>query len=137
MAQIGLRNGAWVSSGGSKGLVSSEALVHRRQEVSGTYTVDSSAAFGPDVVLGADTSAAAVTINLPSAAAQPSGRMLTIHDLGDAATNKVGISPDGSDTINGAVDSLPTAYAMEITVDYGAVTLVCDGATAWYTVFST
>jgi len=121
--------------GGSNGLIPSEALIARRTEISTTHTVDSQS--DPDVIIGVDTSSGAVVVNLPSAALQTSGRLLVIHDLGDAATNKVGISPDGSDTINGAVDSLPTAYAMEITVDYGAVTLVCDGATAWYAVSST
>ena len=122
--------------GGSNGLIPSEALIARRTEISATHTVDSQP--DPDVIIGVDTSLAAVVVNLPPAALQTSGRLLVIHDIGNAGTNKIGLSPDGTDTINGAVNgtdgSGSVVYALEITIDYGSATLVCDGVSGWFVI---
>ena len=69
----------------------------------------------------------AVTYTLPSAST--SNRFLVIKDIsGDAAGNPITIARAGSDTIDGVSGN----YTLQ--TDYGAVTLISDGTSAWHRV---
>lgn len=81
-----------------------------------------------DVVIVCDTSSAAVTVNLVSAASTgKQGRTVNIKDNGNASTNSITITPDGSDTIDGETSAT-------IINNYDCITLVSDGSNSWYIV---
>lgn len=76
------------------------------------------------VMILADTSSNAITVNLP-AASENSGRVINIKDKGgNAGTNNITIDPDGSETIDGAA-------SVAINTNYGSMTVLCDG-TKWH-----
>ena len=76
------------------------------------------------VMILADTSSNAITINLPAAATN-SGRIIYIKDKGgNAGTNNITIDPDGSETIDGG-------STVAINSNYGSMLILCDG-TRWH-----
>ena len=81
-----------------------------------TYT-----ATGNDGLLIGDTSGGGFTITLPSAASNP-GKVLRFKNIG---TNTLTLARAGSDTIDGAT-------SRTLTVQYEAIELVSDGASAWH-----
>lgn len=84
-----------------------------------TITATTSAAAADYVVLVNATSAA-VTYTLP-AASSSTNRILVIQKI-DSSTNTVTVSPNGSDTINGAA-------SQAISTQYGAITVQSNGST--------
>lgn len=76
-------------------------------------------------VIFADTTGGDVTVTLPAASA--SGNFRVYIKKVDASNNKVIISPDGSDTIEGNT-------SIEIIDEWEAFTLICNGVSAWYIV---
>jgi len=79
---------------------------------------------GDDNILAVDTSALAITINLPSAAANPGRRLIIKDETGDAATRNITIMPDAGDTFDGAASDT-------IGVNRGSRTFYSDGGTDW------
>ena len=76
------------------------------------------------VMILADSSSNAITVNLP-VASENSGRIINIKDKGgNAGTNNITIDPDGSETIDGAA-------SVAINTNYGSMTVLCDG-TRWH-----
>lgn len=74
-----------------------------------------------------DSSGAAVTINLPSAALVTAGRFYIFKDInGSAQGNNIGIAPNGSDTI----DNSNTTVLFKI--NYLSALLVSDGSSKWF-----
>ena len=72
-----------------------------------------------------DSSNGAVTINLPAVVTALEGFKYNIKRVG--AGNNVVISPDGTtDKIEGSTND------QTLSVDYSALTLVCDGVDGWY-----
>jgi len=72
------------------------------------------------------------TINLPPASSVTGGRYFVIKDkTGDAASNNITVSPNGSDTIDGAASSTTVNSA------YGSLIIVSDGVSAWLTTNNT
>lgn len=85
---------------------------------SATYTLTT--ADGRVMIL-ADSSSNAITINLP-VASENSGRIVNIKDKGgNAGTNNITIDPNGSETIDGGA-------TVAISSNYGSMTVLCDGA---------
>lgn len=81
---------------------------------SGSITVDVDT---DDIIYIDKTVGAATAVALPSVANRESDRPITIVDAkGDAGTNAITITPDGSDTINGQAN-----YVIEF--DHGIITL--------------
>jgi len=90
-----------------------------------------------DCLLEVDTSASSIVINLPAANTWLDGQVLVVVDKSrNAATNLIGLSPNGADTVNGATNSGPT-YALEITTDAGAVWLYSNGVSDWIVIANT
>ena len=74
-------------------------------------------------VLGIQTTASARTINLPAAT---NVMVVQIKDIqGNAQTNNITVSPDGSDVID-------TAASDTIDTDFGSVWYISDGSSNWY-----
>ena len=72
-----------------------------------------------------DTTSAVVELLLP-AASTVTGRILVAKRL-SAGANVVTLTPDGSDTIDGAAD-------LDLTTQWQAVTIQSDGVSNWYVV---
>ena len=76
------------------------------------------------VIILADSSSNAITINLP-AASENDGRIFYIKDKGgNAVNNNITIDPDGSEKIDGGATTA-------IDSNYGSMTILCDG-TGWH-----
>ena len=71
-----------------------------------------------------DASAAAVTVNLPSAALTSSKFRFTVKKI-DSSENTVTIDADGADTVDGVATFV-------LTEENEANELVCDGVSAWF-----
>jgi hypothetical protein len=80
-----------------------------------------------DSIVGVDTTGGAVTITLHAAnTTGVTGRVYTIMDEGgNAGTNNITVTADGTDTINGSTDD---AY---VNGDYNRLQLYSDG-TRWF-----
>lgn len=77
-----------------------------------------------DMYIGCNT-AAAVAVNLPAAATAGAGKMYIIKDeTGQALTNNITITPNGSEKID-------TAGNYVIANNFQSITLVCDGSN-WF-----
>ena len=70
-----------------------------------------------------DSSSGAVTINLPAVATALEGFKYNIKRVG---ANNVVIAANGTNTIEGSTND------QTLSVDYSALTLVCDGSAGWY-----
>jgi len=93
-------------------------------ELAGNLTLTGAESY---VFIDTDTSSGR-TINLPPASSVTGGRYFVIKDkTGDANTNNITISPNGSDTIDGAASSTT------ISSSYGSLIIVSDGVSAWLT----
>lgn len=91
-----------------------------------TKSIDYNLASSDDYI-GCDTSLATVTLTLPAANSVPSGKKYIIKDEGgNAGTFSIFIAPSGTDTIDGVNAS------ENINVGYESLTLVCNGADAWF-----
>lgn len=89
---------------------------------SANYNVGSS-----DDYIGCDSTAASFTLTLPAANTVTSGKKYIIKDEGGSAgVNSIFISPSGTDTIDG----VNASYIAN--VGYESITLVCNGANAWF-----
>lgn len=87
---------------------------------SGPYTITIS-----DNIIACNHSSA-LTINLPSASSMIIGKIFTITDeSGDASTNNITITPDGSDTINGETSII-------ISGNYDSFEIYCGTTTKWF-----
>lgn len=80
-------------------------------------------------LINADTSSAAVTVNLPAIVGSGwegnGGEMIIVKDAAaNAGTNNITINPNGSDTIDGAA-------SLVISTNGGVARLVSDGAGDW------
>tara|TARA_Y100000593_G_C4286852_1_gene325962 strand:+ start:1007 stop:1477 length:471 start_codon:yes stop_codon:yes gene_type:complete len=84
--------------------------------------VSTTSTIGTDeAVILVDTSSGVVTLNLPAASSND-GRILFIKDeKGTAATNKITVDPNSSETIDGKT-------TLDIQINYGAVVIACDGS---------
>ena len=82
-----------------------------------------------DYTIACDSTASVIRVNLPAATSSLIGRTLRVGDyIGQAAVNAIEIRPTGADTVNGALGGL------DITVNFGWVTIQCITATAWVVV---
>ena len=82
-----------------------------------------------DLVITNMGAASAVTVNLPSTAATPTGTVIVVKDgKGDAGTNNITINRNGSQTIDGATSKV-------LATNYSTVALVFDG-TNWRVIYS-
>jgi hypothetical protein len=105
-----------------------ESLFRDQNGASPTYTVRSADASGAiessDYLVLVDTTAGAVTINLPTALSSQ-GRELVFKKI-DAVANAMTIEPDGAETIDGAAN-------VSTTTQWAVYRVMSDG-TAWFTV---
>lgn len=92
-------------------------LYQRTRAVSASFTP-----YANDVVILADATAGAITVNLPTAAMNRD-RVLICKKT-DAGANAVTIDPSGSETIDGAA-------TLAITTQYQSYTIQCDGMAWW------
>jgi hypothetical protein len=78
-----------------------------------------------DYIIGVDTTAGAVEIDLQAGATAGTGRMLIIKDVGgNAGTNNITIDPNGTEKIDGQ-------STLVIAANSGSAIIFCDG-TDWY-----
>lgn len=119
----------WVNgSGVAVQLTSGSSVV---SSGSGEFSVDEPASFPYSVTTGdaskvlvIDTSSAANTLTLPAAT---NAMTVVIKDKSlNAANNNITITPDGTDTIDGANSN----YVID--ANGVSVTLISDGTSAWY-----
>lgn len=68
---------------------------------------------------------ASLAVNLPAASTN-AGRSLVIVKTGSNVLQTITVTPNGSDTINGALASVL------LSTQYSRVELVCDGVSTWY-----
>lgn len=94
----------------------------------GTFDdTDSPYQISDERIVGVNTVGGVATALLPASDELEAGTVITIKDEGgNGATNNITITPDGTDTIDGA------AASTTITTDYGVVKLYTNGAGAWY-----
>jgi len=111
-----------LTSGGSISASPGAAQTFETTDISGNVTISPSDTF---VYLNVDTSVAR-TITLPLSNSVTAGRIYIIKDvIGSANTNNITIDLQGSDTIDGGTTHV-------IQSNYGSVTVVGDGSSAWY-----
>ena len=80
-----------------------------------------------DDYIGCNTTGGAFTISLPSAATVANGKKLIIKDEGgNATTNHLSITPNGTNTIDGSNSTTL------LSVNFESLTLVCNGADSWF-----
>lgn len=105
---------AWTHTGD---LVANGGFKIKRTTTAIDYTV-----LNTDVYVEITNTAAPRTITLPTAASATAGRMFIIKDQsGGAGTNNITIDGNAAETIDGAATKV-------INTNYGAVTIICDGA---------
>jgi len=89
---------------------------------SANYNVTSS-----DDYIGCSTVSASFTLTLPAASSVANGKKFIIKDEGGACTAKpLSVSPNGTDKIDGV------NAAQLLNVNYESITIVCNGADAWF-----
>jgi hypothetical protein len=77
-----------------------------------------------EVIVGVDTGAGAVTVNLPLANSVPEGKTVIIQDEGNnAGTNAITIAASGTDTLVGVAS---------IAADDGRASAYSNGVDTWY-----
>jgi len=98
----------------------SNGIVVAYQTVTGTHTISSTSNSGAhDYIIGANTTSAAVTVNLPTDSARELGRMYYIVDShGNSSTNNITIDAGSDATINGS-------QTYTINSDYTCLTVIC------------
>lgn len=73
----------------------------------------------------ADSTSGVITVNLPAISSSNSGKRVSIKDKqGTSSTNNITVSPDGSNTIDGA-------SSFVISLDRDSIVLESDGASEW------
>ena len=88
---------------------------------SGSITISPYAVVATDYILGIDTSAGALEVDLPAASGK-AGRMLVIKDVGGSAgTNNITVDPNGSEKIDGQ-------SSLVIAANSGSAMIFCDGS---------
>lgn len=91
----------------------------RRQSVTADYTVEKF-----DGYIGVTDTSVARTITLPGGVVE--GHQVIVKDeSGAAGTNNITIDGNGTETIDGAL-------TVAIDTNYGAMTLISNGAAAWF-----
>lgn len=111
-----------ITSGGSVIAAPGAAISFTVTATSGDLSIGPSDGF---VVVSVNTSTTANEITLPNASAVSTGRIYIVKDSsGDANVNAITITPNGTDTIDGAAS---------VTVDssYGSLMLIGDGSSNW------
>jgi hypothetical protein len=92
--------------------------------INSPYTVPA----GTDII-GVDVTAGPVTVTLPAANSVPSGKILIVkNELGNAGTNAITISRNGTDLINSASTSVTIAAGTAT----GSYTFYSDGVSRWH-----
>lgn len=96
-------------------------IVLKRTNVStGSYTPATT-----DLFLLCDTSTGAITINLLAASGVIGQRLVIVDTAGQAATNNITITPNGSDTIQGENSNLT------VNVNNASIDLLASSSTAY------
>lgn len=78
-----------------------------------------------DVIIGVDTTSAAVTVTLATETVTKGRVVIVADEGGNAGTNAITIATEGSETIDGSATA-------SISTNYGAVRLYSDGSN-WFT----
>lgn len=98
-----------------------ESIKFTRTTTAADYTVVA----GGSHLIAVTSTAAARTVNLPTAASAGAGAVVIVKDESDAAfTNNITIEPAGSETIDGAIN-------LAIASNAGVVRLYSDGTNWW------
>lgn len=113
-----------ITSGGSILSAPGTTISLAPTQLSGDLSIAAGDSF---VMINVNTSAARA-ISLPSISAVAAGRFYLVKDgSGSARANNITITPDGSDTIDGAASAV-------LNSDRGALMIISDGVSNWHLV---